>query len=796
MRTRRWAILTAIAGLAVLPAPTGYDVTSAQGAQIPGRSIGTVSTRGDLIVFELNEDALGRAKMFDLEKRTVRFSAVAGGYRVETAALRWDSEFGTEVTGPQVSLKNFGFPFSGKTWDTLSVGTTGSIAFSAPPPTAPPGGRGAGAAGAQQGGAGGAGGGRGGGVTIGRFDQLQEAARTLVNAQPAICVFMKPRMSGTRYVKELSDRVVVTWSLTEPAAGIQDFTWVPTVNRFQAVLFKDGAIEMSYEQLAARDAIVGIYPLVNAAAENEKPIATLKDDTRPTLPVHLDVTTVRLATVGGLYLKATFEIRGPALAEGNAELSRAVYQIAVNKDKPAQLTLGGMTADLVWTIRGTTAGGRGAVRGGTGTTRYASSGLGVSPAVTVKGNTISVQGILPAGFRSGDKLVATAAAWLDGGDFRSEPDTVGPQPVTLSGLPSPEQDLSSLTAQSGPFPTIFESFHYLKLPNPRDLTCTVIKGLGDHFDFLAYYSDFRVDNQEAGTPSTGPLGGGPNSGAVTGIGVTQRALESYCTAGRFQWQFVQPVYAGSNQMQEQPPAGVTDTSIRNIISYTQQIGERTPDRKLVPYNYGISQIAHEMGHRWSAFVSARIGSETIPLGPTHWARGLHAPVAFPFQRPAEASAMGGGVWQDNFDGTYTQLDDDYYVPATGWSSLDLYLMGLITASEVPDFFILRNLMAAGKDANGRPIFKADRTKVTIQDVIAVEGPRLPDVDKAQKQFNTGIVIMVERGKPPSQALIDRATGIGAVWIDYFRTTTGHRASMTVRPGASTVSPAMSSTRDW
>ena len=176
-----------------------------------------------------------------------------------------------------------------------------------------------------------------------------------------------------------------------------------------------------------------------------------------------------------------------------------------------------------------------------------------------------------------------------------------------------------------------------------------------------------------------------------------------------------------------------------------------------------------------------LGTETIPLGPTHWARGLHAPVAFPFQRPSEASAMGGGVWQDNFDGTFTQLDDDYYVPATGWSYLDLYLMGLITASEVPDFFILRNLVPAGRDSGGRPIFKADRTKVTIQDVIAVEGQRLPDVDRAQKQFNTGMVVMVEHGKTPSQALIDRANGIRLAWIDYFSTTTGHRASMTATP---------------
>ena len=140
--------------------------------------------------------------------------------------------------------------------------------------------------------------------------------------------------------------------------------------------------------------------------------------------------------------------------------------------------------------------------------------------------------------------------------------------------------------------------------------------------------------------------------------------------------------------------------------------------------------------------------------------------------------MGGGVWQDNFDGTFTQLDDDYYVPATGFSYLDLYLMGLLSPSEVPDFFILRNPAPAGRDANGHAIVKADRTRVTIQDVIAAEGPRQPDVDHAQKQFNTGMVVMVEHGKTPSRELIARATGIRTAWIDYFATVTGQRASMT------------------
>jgi hypothetical protein len=561
-------------------------VALAQNRQAPGKPIGAISTRGDLIVLTLDEGALGKANLFDLVKHTLRFTPDGGGYRVENVPFAWDAEFGGQAPPrTPVTLREFAFPFSGRKWDSLNLDTPGSIAF-------------------------------GGVVTIGRFDQLRNAAGALVNKTPAIAVFLKPRMSGARYVKELPDRLVVTWTLTEPAGGIQDFTWTPTVNRFQAVLSKDGAIQMSYDELAAKDAIVGVYPSVPA-------------------------------------------------------------------------------------------------------------------------------GTPPAG---------VAAV-----------------------------DLSSVKKSEGPFAAVYESFHYLSLPNHRDLTCTVLKALGDKFDFLAYYSDFRVDNQEAGTPSNGPLGGGPNGGEVTGIGAAQRGLDSYCTAGRFQWQFIQPVYVGSNQMQERPPPGITDANNHNIGFYMRQLGERTPDGRIPAYDYALSQIGHEMGHRWSAFVSARVNGETIRLGPTHWARGLHAPAPFPFQRPSEASAMGGGVWQDNVDGTFTQLDDDYYVPATGFSYLDLYLMGLITPSEVPDFFMLGNLTPAGRDANGHPIFRADRTKIAIQDVIAVEGARQPDVDHAQKRFNTGMVVIVEHGRKPSRELIERTQGIRAAWIDYFATVTGHRAAMTATP---------------
>jgi hypothetical protein len=724
-----------------------------QGRGEPGKPIGSVAVRGSLIVMTLDEGVLGKESLFDLVHHTLRFTPAESQYRVENVALQWDPAFGSAMSGNRAALKSFAFPFSGKTWNSFSVGA-GSIAF------------GETAAGR---------GGRGGGISVDRFAELAQAGRNLINTTPAISVFFKPRMSGTRYLKELDDRAVITWSLTEPFGGVQDMSWRPTVNRFQAVLYKNGTIEMSYDDVAAKDAIVGIYPMVAGGAE--KPIAQMSGTAAAGAAPHLSIKGVRLSSVDGLFLKAAIETAGPVLPEGDPGVAGITYRLCLNAKKPAGDCTQDARAGAVWTIQGGGFGRGG--RAGGGTPRYVATGAGVSPLVKVEGNTLTLQGTLPAGFKNGDQVFLSAVALAAGGP---EPASrVLPQPLKLAGLASPEVNLSSAKKEDGPFPVVYQAFHYLKPPRAVDLTCTVIKALGDKFDFLAYYSDFRIDNPEAGTSSNGPLGGGPDGGAVTGIGATQRNLASFCTQGRFQWQYIQPVYVGSNQMQEYPPEGLQETNTHNVAAYTQQLAERTFNGKIPPYDYAMSQIGHEMGHRWSAFVSAKVGSESVQLGPTHWARGLQAPVAFPYQRPVEASAMGGGVWQDNFDGTYTQLDDDYYVPATGWSYLDLYLMGLIAPAEVPDFFILRNLVPSGRDGDGRPIFKGDRTKVTIQDVIAAEGPRLPDVTHSQRHFNTGMVVVVEHGKTPTKELVERTEGIRLRWMDYWETTTGHRSTMATNP---------------
>ena len=708
----------------------------------PGHPIGKVTTIGNLIHLELDSGAVAPERPFDLDHRTLRFTPDGTGYRIENIGLEWDGDFGSALTGGTVPLRNFAFPFSGKTWDTLNV-ANGAVTFG---PMQSAGGRGRG--GAPAGNRTGAGFSARAGFAMERYPTLQTVGRTFIGMIPGIAAFVKPNLNGQRFAKELPDRVVVTWALTEPSGGIQAFTWTPTVNRMQAVLHKSGVIELSYNEVSARDAVVGVFPVVNAGVA--KTLATITDAEDSTVAPNLDVKKVTLSAIDGLFLEATIETRGAILPEGDSSINGVTYRVVLDRKEPsADLA----NAAVVWTIRGV-GGGRGSGGGGRGgfSPRYVASGPGVEPQVTVAGNTISVKGILPLELSGVTRVFVSADAAA--GTPASVVDRVAARPVGLSGIRSPEMDLSTAMRKDGPFPVVYEGFHWPEIPRAQDVACSVITALGDRFDFIASYSDFRVDNPEGGTPSTGPRGGN-----VSGIGSSTNGLENYCSKGQLQWMYVEPVSTAAVQIQE-----------------------RSPDGRMSNYDYAMSQIGHELGHRWAADARAIVNGDTINLGPVHWATGVHLPAAFPYSRPIEADAMGGSTWKDNGDGTFTQLDRDYYSPAKGYSWLGLYLMGLAKPEEVPPFFILRNLQrTTQQDAEGHPIYKGDKTVVTIQDVIAAMGPRVPDFDHAQKKFNTAIVVMTMHGEQPTPELVSSANNIAQHWIVYWSKTTGGRSEMTVTP---------------
>lgn len=545
----------------------GVEVT-----QIPGRKIGTITTIGNVVHLELDEGAVANHNPFDLDKRTLRFTPGGAGFRAENIPIQWDTARGNAIQGNAVRLTKFSFPFSGKNWDTLQVQAVGIIGF-------------------------------GGGYNelgFDRFVPMQTAGAKMVNRIPVIAAFMKLRMNGTRYVSELADRVIITWDVSEPTSGQQDVTFTRTPHHFQAVLHRDGRIDLSYQEMTARDGVVGVF----------------------------------------------------AVPPGGAP-------------------------------------------------------------------------------------------------------------------PTQSADLSSVRRADAPRPVIFEAFHHYGLPGAHNMACSVIQALGDRFDFMVWYSDFRVDDQEAGTRSVGDIGQ-----KVSGIGPRMdqgMRLQDYCSDGRLQVTWFQPVWVGSVQAQQQHPDG------------------RFPN-----YNMAVAQISHELGHRWSTRTRAIVKGDTIELrgphdpgglsGATHWPQGVSTPTPFPFSRPVEASIMGGSNWTDNGDGTYTLLANGTMNPASGFSYLELYLMGLLPASEVPDFFLLRNQRMVGRTPEGNAIYTGDKTPITIQDVIAHNGPRLPPFDISPKAFNTAMVAVTLKGRKPNAAMLNQIEGIGAAWVAYWSKVTGGVATMSINPG--------------
>ncbi len=692
-------LLAVLLTLGILPQP------DPAGAQMPGKTIGSITTQGDLIIMELDADAVSLPNLFDLEGRTLRFTPEGTGYRAENLPLRWDPELGAEIDDPQVALEHFSFPMAGSRWDSMFVNPLGSISLGAGARAFP----------------------------IGRFAEIRTAGASMVNTVPIISVFLKPRMSGTRFIKQSQDRVVVTWDLSEPVGGIFDFTFEPTVNRFQAVLHGDGSIDLSYQEVSAEDAIVGVF--TPSRGDGARSIATALDDADPELPGYLDLRAVRLAETDGL-VTVTIETRAPLPADDDPAVDGLNFQLFFDLEEPFASGSGVEDADIVWSVRG---------RSGRG---YSLSGTGVSGQVRIEGNTITLQG-LPSTFR-GAEQAAFYVEVRDPQDREATVDAVAPAFASLAELDGPEVDLSGMSLAVDPMPTLFEAFHYAGLPHTQSMACTVIEALGDQFDFLVYYSDFRVDNQEAGTPSTGAIGD-----KVTGFG-QDRFLSpaDYCSDGRLQDTFTQPVYIGSNQGQPQ-----------------------APDGSLSEYDYAMSQVGHELAHRWIAFASATVDGRTFPLGPTHWALGLHAPVAFPYKQEFEASTEGGAYWRDNGDGTYTMLADNFYSPAQGFSHLDLYFLGFLPPSEVPDMMFLENLERLDDDADGNRVYRGEPLTVTIEDVIAANGPRLPAFEDSQKEFKTGMVAIVLNGAEPSSMLLENLTGIRDEWVHYWSKTTGGVASM-------------------
>ena len=199
----------------------------------------------------------------------------------------------------------------------------------------------------------------------------------------------------------------------------------------------------------------------------------------------------------------------------------------------------------------------------------------------------------------------------------------------------------------------------------------------------------------------------------------------------------------------------------------------------------LALFAHEFTHVWTVHVAHQRNGAPEPLYGVwcqcHWREDLHAPAAFPWhsEDSGPISVMGGTYWHDNGDGTFNR-DHGYWGGGLSW--LDLYLMGLADASEVPDTFILRNAeRVAGADWRGP--YTGERETVSIEQIVAAEGPRKPPATDAPKDFNAGFVYLLQPGQTPDTEWLRLHAEYRDTVIEHWSRITGGRSRMTtIVPG--------------
>jgi uncharacterized protein (TIGR03437 family) len=142
---------------------------------------------------------------------------------------------------------------------------------------------------------------------------------------------------------------------------------------------------------------------------------------------------------------------------------------------------------------------------------------------------------------------------------------------------------------------------------------------------------------------------------------------------------------------------------------------------------------HELGHRW---INGLQGGMHDPFG-FHWplsdiAGGIMGFSAHTATGNGEGFAMSGAASVEG-----NTMEFKRFVSCPGYADLELYLMGLLDSSQV-----INHLVAADQNqfmVNGS--IQGPFNSVTIQDVIASNGARVPSAGQAQKSFRTATILV-------------------------------------------------------
>lgn len=297
--------------------------------------------------------------------------------------------------------------------------------------------------------------------------------------------------------------------------------------------------------------------------------------------------------------------------------------------------------------------------------------------------------------------------------------------AALTAHPLGDFDDVTVMEVSGNYDAV-DSYGRPDLAARREIAREFYRSHGDDYDFLVIFTnfDFRMPSLQAKAFFS------PAKNDVQGIGLElSDETDAYTPDGAF-----------LSRLQ-----GTIDMA--NIAGHALEPADPEFDDTLLT-------LSHEILHRWGAYVHFRDGDETsnalLGLDGAHWS----------FLLDSGGSTLYGNNWQDNGDGTFTSAAPEQVrsgeVIGRIFSPLDLYLMGLVDKSRVPPLLLIDS---PGLDRNALPAIDVTipgtAKTVTIDDIIAIEGERVPAATDSRKDFRMAFIYAVIPGSWSADVARDR-----------------------------------------
>ena len=146
-------------------------------------------------------------------------------------------------------------------------------------------------------------------------------------------------------------------------------------------------------------------------------------------------------------------------------------------------------------------------------------------------------------------------------------------------------------------------------------------------------------------------------------------------------------------------------------------------------------ILHELMHRWA--------NNVLPTAyGGHWGFSSAAGVVGGFDITDLVDLGGGQYTAGNWWSTAGPNNPSHF------SSIELYLAGFISPEEVPDLWVAEDgefLYDEGGQVliGNDPVFTAQFSVYTIEDLIAEHGPRIPNASQSQKDFRAAVILLTD-----------------------------------------------------